>query len=94
MLLTGETPVEAKRRGVVHRPPSRTRPAAAQINGYQPLFHIRVLDKQMSQYRKKSMEKDDGGGCQRFILDVSTNNPYYNMIHEMRDQKVMSGYPN
>lgn len=25
--------------------------------------------------------------------DVSTNNPYFEMIHEMRDQKVISGYP-
>ncbi|PID04578.1 MULTISPECIES: S-layer homology domain-containing protein [unclassified Sporosarcina] len=25
--------------------------------------------------------------------DVSTNNPYFEMVHEMRDQKVISGYP-
>ena len=25
--------------------------------------------------------------------DVSKNNPYFEMVHEMRDQKVISGYP-
>ncbi|WOV86985.1 hypothetical protein QWT69_14065 [Sporosarcina oncorhynchi] len=77
------------------RPPERVRLQRTSTGCNQYLrYRARLLDKQMSQYRKKSMEKDDGGGCQRFILDVSTNNPYYNMIHEMRDQKVMSGYPN